>query len=133
MKKDIDASAARLEEALKAHVRALKQKVDEGVARGLAMMAEPTKAACAADKQLSHLITNAPCLLDSEDVQFLQVAVLVETETIRLLGMPPESLIAESPHFSCQVDTEIIIQTTLEGFHFPVIESVRDNTTVQFF
>ena len=125
IKKEVDASAARLEEALRAHVRALKQKVDEGVVRGLAMMEEPTTAACAADKQLSHLTTNAPCLLDSPEVQFLQVAVLVESEALRWLAVSPESLVATSPLLSCPLNTEAVIRASLQGFPFPVLESVR--------
>ena len=125
MKKDIDACAARAIEAVKSRARLLKQKVDEEVVKGNAMMTEQCQEAYSAHKQLSNLVVTAPNLLASEDLHLLQIFGLFETEATRLIALPPASLTATCPRFDCQLDTENVIRAVDEGFHFPVVETVR--------
>ena len=130
MKKDIDSCAARVIEAVNSRARALKQKVDEGVVLGGAMMGEASQEAYSAHKQLSNLVVTAPNLLASQDLHLLQVWGLLEAEANRLLALPPESITAACPLLSCRVETEVVIKAVDEGFHFPVVESVTcENTT----
>ena len=55
----------------------------------------------------------------------LQLWGLLEAEATRLLALPPERISATGPLFSCRVETEVVIKAVEEGFHFPIVESVR--------